>query len=82
LYVYIERIQVNITQNGGLRQKTRFFYKIIVYNGNILYYDLYGNEIKRGDMMKTKGYIWRSLTMEQRMRLLQIAADQNWMGRL
>jgi hypothetical protein len=31
--------------------------------------------------MMIKGYNWRAMTAEQRMRLLMIAADQNWMGR-
>lgn len=32
--------------------------------------------------MRVKVLHWRALTFEQRMRMLEIAADQNWMGRL
>lgn len=32
--------------------------------------------------MKIKVRNWRELTIQQRIKLLQIAAEQNWMGRL
>lgn len=31
--------------------------------------------------MKIKGTHWRALTADQKIMLLEIAADQNWMGR-
>lgn len=31
--------------------------------------------------MMITGYNWRAMTPDQKMMLLMIAADQNWMGR-
>jgi hypothetical protein len=42
---------------------------------------MYIKDKERRDKMKMKGWQWRSLTMAQRLKLLEIAADQNWMGR-
>lgn len=32
--------------------------------------------------MRVRAGDWQALTMDQRLKMLQIAAEQNWMGRL
>jgi hypothetical protein len=41
---------------------------------------MYRQDNKRGDTMNMKIKTWKSLTKEERTKLIEIAAGQNWLG--